>query len=362
MKRVKVGLVGCGNISGIYLTNLTNMFKDTVELVAVCDIIKERADQAKEEYGIPKAYYTDADIMADDEIELIVNITPPAEHKTVNMLAMQAGKHAYCEKPLAINRADGEEQIAYARAHNLLLGGAPDTFLGGGLQTCRKLIDEGWIGDLVLVTATMLGHGPESWHPDPEFFYKKGAGPMFDMGPYYLTALTNLMGSVDSVMGSAVISFPERRITSEKHYGEIIEVEVPTRIVGTLNFKSGATGVLITSFDIWSDYSQTPITIYGSKGSLRVPDPNCFGGPIQLLRAGSQEWENVPVVYDYQDNSRGLGVSDLCVALREGRKPRGNCDQTFHVLDLMCAFHEASDQGKQVKLNSGFDRQPLRAL
>ncbi len=361
MKRVKLGLVGCGNISGIYLTNLTGMFKDTVELVAVCDILKERADAAKETYNIPKVYYTDADIMADPEIELIVNITPPAEHKKVNMLALQAGKHAYCEKPLAINRQDGEEQLAFAKKQGLRLGGAPDTFLGGGLMTCRKLIDEGWIGDPVLATATMLGHGPESWHPDPEFFYKQGAGPMFDMGPYYLTALTNLMGPVQSVLGSAVISFPERRITSEKHFGETIKVEVPTRLVGTLNFESGATGVLITSFDVWTD-KQSAITIYGSKGSLRVPDPNFFGGPIELLRAGSKEWERVPVVYGYQDNSRGLGVADLACAIRENRPHRANADQTFHVLDLMCAFHNASDAGGAVRLGSRFDRQPLLEL
>lgn len=361
MERVKVGIVGCGCISGIYLTNLTGMFRDAVEVAAVCDLIRERADEAADKYGVEKVYYTDEEIMADEEIELIVNLTTPDQHHLVNMMALSAGKHAYCEKPLDVTRAGGEEQVAFARSRNLLLGGAPDTFLGGGIQTCRKLIDEGWIGEPVMVTASMICHGHESWHPDPEFYYKKGAGPMFDMGPYYLTALVNLMGRVKSVYGSAAISFPTRTITSEKKYGQKIEVEVPTRVVGTLNFESGATGTLITTFDAWDDH-QAAITLYGSRGTLRVPDPNCFGGPIELLRAGEKEWEHVPVVYGYQENSRGLGVSDMCRALREGRVPRANCEQTFHVLDLMCAFHEASELGRVVELKSDYHRQAPRAL
>jgi predicted dehydrogenase len=357
MRRVKVGIVGCGNISGIYLKNLTTIFRDIVDLVAVCDLIPERADGAKEKYGLAKAYYTDEAIMADPEIEFIVNLTTPDQHAPVNLLALDAGKHAYCEKPLAVTRADGEAQVKRAREKGLFLGGAPDTFLGGGIQTCRKLIDEGWIGEPVAVAATMLCHGHESWHPDPAFYYKKGAGPMFDMGPYYLTALINLLGPVQSVAGAARITFPTRRITSEPKYGEIVDVEVPTHISGILNFESGAIGTLTTSFDVWTS-EQAAITLYGSRGTLRVPDPNNFDGPIELLRAGERTWEGVPVVYGYRENSRGLGVYDACRALLVGETPRANCAQTFHVLDLMCAFHESASEGKNVSLASGFERQP----
>lgn len=358
MRRVKVGIVGCGNISGIYLTNLTSVFKDTIDLVAVCDLIKERADGAKEKYGIEKAYYTDEAIMADQEIEFILNLTTPDQHKLVNMMALNAGKHAYCEKPLAITREDGEAQVRLAKEKGLFLGGAPDTFLGGGIQTSRKLIDEGWIGEPVAAAATMLCHGHESWHPDPAFYYKAGAGPMFDMGPYYLTALINLLGPVDSVAGSARITFPTRRITSEPKHGEIVTVDVPTHISGILNFKSGAIGTLTTSFDTWTS-EQASITVYGSRGSLIVPDPNTFGGPISILRAGEREWEHVPVVYGYQQNSRGLGVADACRALLCGELPRANSAQTFHVLDLMCAFHEASAERRVIDLNSRFERQNI---
>lgn len=355
MRRVKVGIVGCGNISGIYLTNLTTVFNDVVELVAVCDLIKDRADAAKEKYGVPKAYYTDEAIMADSGIEFIVNLTTPDQHKLVNVLALEAGKHAYCEKPLAVTREDGEAQVRLAEKCGLFLGGAPDTFLGGGIQTSRKLIDEGWIGEPVAAAATMLCHGHESWHPDPAFYYKKGAGPMFDMGPYYLTALINLMGPVKSVAGAARITFPERRITSQPKYGEIVEVEVPTHISGILNFESGAIGTLTTSFDVWTS-EQAAITVYGSRGSLRAPDPNTFGGPVEILRAGENAWERVPVVCGYQENSRGLGVADACRAILKGELPRANCAQTFHVLDLMCAFHEAAAEGKTVALKSKFNR------
>lgn len=357
MERVKIGIVGCGCISGIYLQNFHGMYKDLVEVVAVCDLIPERADAAKAQYNIPFAYYTDEEIMANPDIELIVNLTTPDQHKLVNVMALNAGKHAYCEKPLAVTRQDGEEQVKLAKEKGLMLGGAPDTFLGGGIQTCRKLIDDGWIGTPVAVHAFMTCHGHESWHPDPEFYYKKGAGPMFDMGPYYLTALTNLMGPVKSVSGSTRITFPTRTITSEKKYGQIIDVEVPTHIVGIMNFENGAIGTIVTTFDVWES-EQARIELYGSEGSLRVPDPNTFGGPIQLLRPGQKEWENVPVVYGYQENSRGLGVVDMCCAIRQGRKARANSDQTFHVLDLMCAFHDAADQKKTVELKSRFDRQP----
>ncbi|MCR5041612.1 MAG: Gfo/Idh/MocA family oxidoreductase [Clostridia bacterium] len=356
MKKVNVGVVGCGNISGIYLTNLTGMFSSVVNVAAVCDIIPERALDAQKKYGVPKAYFTDDEIMADEEIELIVNITTPDQHCPVNMMALAAGKHAYCEKPLATCRKDGEKQVALAEEKGLLLGGAPDTFLGGGIQTCRKLIDDGWIGDVVALNASMRCRGHESWHPGPEFYYKAGGGPMFDMGPYYLTCMINLAGAVSSVMAYTRISFPQRLITSQPLNGTLIDVDVPTHIAGVMKFASGAIGTLTTSFDVYDDH-QALVEVFGSKGSIIVPDPNGFGGPVKLMRADGPGYEEVPVVCPYRDNSRGLGVADMCRALREGRTPRANCSQTFHVLDLMCAFHESSDSGKEIALKRGFERQ-----
>ena len=361
MKKVNVGIVGCGNISGIYLTNLTGMFADTVNVVAVCDLIPEKALAAQEKYHIPKAYFTDEEIMADGEIELIVNITTPDQHCPVNLMALAAGKHAYCEKPLAICREDGEKQVALAKEKGLLLGGAPDTFLGGGIQTCRKLIDDGWIGDVVAVNASMRCHGHESWHPGPAFYYQKGGGPMFDMGPYYLTCLVNLVGAVESVMAYTRVTFPQRLITSQPLRGTLVDVEVPTHIAGLMKFEGGAVGTLTTTFDVYDDH-QACVEVVGSRGSLLVPDPNGFGGPVKLLREGQNAYEEVPVVYGYRENSRGVGVADLCRALREGGTPRANCAQTFHVLDLMCAFHESSDSGREVSLQKGFVRQPALPL
>ncbi|MBQ7638549.1 MAG: Gfo/Idh/MocA family oxidoreductase [Clostridia bacterium] len=361
MKKVNVGIVGCGNISGIYLTNLTGMFSNVVNVVAVCDLIPEKALEAQKKYSIPKAYFTDEEIMADDEIELIVNITTPDQHCPVNLMALEAGKHAYCEKPLAICREDGEKQVALAKERGLLLGGAPDTFMGGGIQTCRKLIDDGWIGDVVAVNASMRCRGHESWHPGPAFYYQAGGGPMFDMGPYYLTCLVNLVGAVESVMAYTRITFPQRLITSEPLRGTLIDVEVPTHIAGLMKFASGAIGTLTTTFDVFDDH-QACVEVFGSRGSVIVPDPNGFGGPVKLMRGSGSGYEEVPVVYDYRENSRGIGVADMCAALRDGRTPRANCAQTFHVLDLMCAFHESSDSGAEVKLADGFSRGPALEL
>lgn len=360
MKKVNVGIVGCGNISGIYLTNLTGMFADKVNVVAVCDLIPEKALAAQKKYNIPKAYFTDEEIMADSEIELIVNITTPDQHCIVNMMALEAGKHAYCEKPLAICREDGEKQVNLAKEKGLLLGGAPDTFLGGGIATCRKLIDDGSIGDVVAVNASMRCHGHESWHPGPAFYYKEGGGPMFDMGPYYLTCMINLAGAVKSVMAYTRITFPQRLITSEPLNGTIIDVEVPTHIAGLLKFENGAIGTLTTTFDVYDDH-QALVEVFGSKGSIIVPDPNGFGGPVKLLKASSDCYEEVPIQYDYCENSRGIGVADMCTALREGRTPRANHEQTFHVLDIMCAFHESAQEGKEKYLKQGFERQPALA-
>jgi predicted dehydrogenase len=285
----------------------------------------------------------------------VLNLTIPRAHAEVGLAALNAGKNVYNEKPLAVRREDGQRMLETAKAKGLLVGGAPDTFLGAGIQTCRKLIDDGWIGEPVAATAFMVCHGHESWHPDPEFYYKVGGGPMFDMGPYYLTALVNLIGAVRCVSGSTRITFAERTITSQPKYGTKIEVEVPTHVAGLLDFANGAIGTIITSFDVWA--GELPrIEIYGSAGSLSVPDPNTFGGPVRIRRAGSTEWSEVPLAFGYADNSRGLGVADMASALQAGRSHRASGALTYHVLDIMHAVHDSSRDGRRVELTSACER------
>lgn len=351
MDRVKVAVIGCGNISDIYLKNMTGLF-DILTVRGVFDLIPERAAAAARKYGIPKVYESAEALLKDPEIDIVVNLTTPPAHAPLCLAALKAGKHVYVEKPLSIAREDGQAIVRLARRKGLLAGGAPDTFLGGGIQTCRRLIDEGRIGEPVAAVAFMTNHGHESWHPDPEFYYKAGGGPMFDMGPYYLTALVNLMGPVEAVAGAARITFPTRTVASGKKAGQIIDVEVPTHVAGLIHFASGAIGTIITSFDIWGAHLPR-IEIYGSRGSLSVPDPNTFGGPVLLKGAsGDDGWEEIPLTHGYADNSRGLGVADMAHALREGRPPRAGAELTLHVLDIMQGFHDASREGIVYRLET----------
>jgi predicted dehydrogenase len=350
-RRVKIGLVGCGNISSAYLKNMPNF--DILDVAACADLLPERAQARAAEFNIPCACSVE-EMLADPEIEIVVNLTIPKAHYQVALAALKAGKCAYTEKPMALTREQGQELLQTAKAKGLLLGGAPDTFFGASHQTCRKLIDDGWIGAPVAATAFMLGHGPEGWHPDPAFYYEVGGGPMFDMGPYYLTALVNLMGPVQRVTGSARITFPERTITSQPKYGTVVKVETPTHVAGVLDFASGAVATIITSFDVWG--ANLPrIEIYGSEGSLSVPDPNNFVGPIMIRRAESKEWAPVPDSHNYTKN-RGIGVADMAYALRSGRPNRASGELTYHVLDIMHAVHDASRMGKHVQLNSTCQR------
>lgn len=357
---LKIGMVGVGAISGIYLKNLTQLFKE-VELVALCDLVREKAEKAKEEYHIPKIYDTMYELFADEEIDIVLNLTRPYEHFLVTREALKAGKHVYSEKPLAATLSEGLELVSLAGENNLYLGGAPDTFLGAGIQTCRKLIDDGFIGKPVGAAAFMICRGHESWHPDPEFYYKHGGGPMMDMGPYYLTALTNLLGGIHSVTGIARTSFPQRVITSTPKAGEVIQVDVPTYITGMLEFDSGAVGTLFTTFDVHSK-GQARFEVYGSEGTLLVPDPNTFCGPIYLLRQEETEYRELPLMFDYADNSRGLGLADMAKAIETGRTPRAGYAQTLHVLEAMTAFETSSKNRAAVDLNSKFERElPMEA-
>jgi len=346
MAATKIGIIGCGNISAIYLKNCQQVFED-VEVAACADLIDERARARAEEFGVPAACAVD-ELLAEGAIEIVVNLTVPGAHADVARRCVEAGKSVYNEKPLTITREEAHALLDAAEGAGVRVGGAPDTFLGAGYQTCRKLIDDGAIGEPVAATAFMTCHGHEGWHPDPEFYYKVGGGPMFDMGPYYLTALVTLLGPVRRVTGSTRISFPRRTIGSEPKKGTVIDVEVPTHVAGVMDFAGGAVGTIVTSFDVWA--ANLPrIEIYGSEGSLSAPDPNGFGGPVRLRRAGAAEWEDVAHTHGCAENSRGIGVADLARALRSGRPHRASGELARHVLDIMHAFHDASDTGRHVE-------------
>ncbi|MBQ5972982.1 MAG: Gfo/Idh/MocA family oxidoreductase [Oscillospiraceae bacterium] len=359
MKTVKIGIVGCGAISGIYLENITNMFSE-IEVLGVCDLIPERAENAAKKYGVPKLYKDMYELFADPEVDIVLNITRPYEHFDVSLAALKAGKNVYSEKPLAATLAEGRTLWALAREKGLMLGGAPDTFLGAGIQTSRKLIDDGFIGRPIGATAHMIGHGHETWHPDPEFYYKHGGGPLFDMGPYYLTALVNLLGNVSEVSAMTQTAFAQRRITSQPHFGEIIDVDVPTYVSGTMRFASGAIGTLFTTFDVYYDAGEK-IEIYGTEGTLFVPDPNGFGGPVRLLRPEDGTVREIPLAFDYKQNSRALGLADMAHALLTGRRYRANSDMTLHVLEIMEGFITAGAEKRLVTIESRFEPTPQMA-
>ncbi|MBQ4054555.1 MAG: Gfo/Idh/MocA family oxidoreductase [Clostridia bacterium] len=355
MKKIKVGFVGVGCISPIYLENLTKLFKE-VEIAGVCDLIRERAEKAVAEYDLPKLYEDMYELFADPEVDIVLNITRPYEHYEVTKQALLHGKHVYSEKPLSPDLNEARELVALAKEKGLMLGGAPDTFMGNGIQTCRHLIDSGFIGTPIGASAHFVSRGPEHWHPDPEFVYQYGGGPMFDMGPYYVTALINMLGAVESVAGMARASYPERPILSEKKYGNIMKVEVPTYVMGTLRFKSGAIANMFTTFDVTYQKS-AKLEVYGSEGTLIVPDPNCFDGKIVLQRGRSQETVTMPGIFNYSENSRGLGLADMAKALLTGRKFRANCDQQLHVVEVMSAFYSSSEKNEFIPILSEFERQ-----
>ena len=346
--KTNLGIIGCGKISSIYFDTLRTF--DELDILACADIDMERARAQANRYSIPRACSVQ-ELLADPKIELIVNLTIPNAHAEIALAAIEAGMSVYSEKPLAINREQGQAILDAAHMKNLRVGNAPDTFLGGGIQTSIKLVNDGLIGTPIAASAFMMSHGVENWHPDPDFYYQPGAGPMFDMGPYYLTALIALMGPIRRVTGSTHTSFSERTITSQPKYGTKITVNVPTHVTGVLDFASGAVGTIITSFDVW--HHRLPhIEIYGTEGTLGVPNPNTFGGPLYLRQAQASEWSEVPLTHGNAHNLRGIGVADMVQAMHSGLPHRANGEMAYHVLDIMQSFHESSSQGRHIELAS----------
>ena len=349
MNKTRVGVIGCGAISGIYMKNCHQFFRN-LEVVACADMVPAKAEACAKEYGVAQVLSV-KDLLASPDVDIVLNLTVPKAHADITLAALQAGKHVHSEKPLATCLEAGKKVVEAARRRKLRIGYAPDTFLGAGLQTCRKLIDDGWIGKPVAATAFMMCRGHESWHPSPEFYYEAGGGPMLDMGPYYLTALVNLIGPITRVTGSTRKTFSTRTITSQPKYGKVVKVETPTHLAGVVDFANGAVGTVITSFDVVAHHLPN-IEIHGTEGSLQVPDPNTFGGEIRIQRLGAKEWQAVPHSHVYAENSRGIGVADMANAIVAKRPHRANGDLAFHVLDVMLAFQDASETGRHVEIES----------
>ncbi|MFV0362045.1 MAG: Gfo/Idh/MocA family protein [Suipraeoptans sp.] len=361
-KKVNIGIIGCGTISNTYLKNLTEHF-DNLTVIACADMFIEKAKETQESFNIPTSCTVD-EILANPEVELIVNLTIPAAHYSINMQALKSGKHVYCEKPLALSLTDALELTNYASTHSLKIGSAPDTFLGAGIQTCISLIEEGCIGTPTGFTANMVSPGHELWHPAPEFYYKEGAGPMLDMGPYYLTALVAILGPISQLSCFSKTSRNER-ITRSRN----ISVEVPTHYAGIMKMQNGAIGNVNMSFDVWN--SDLPLLeIYGTKGSIKVPDPNLFNGKVTLFdgekmanivedvdgtpfdrivkmhtcsdECSSEISHLFPSSEDERLNMRGMGVADMAQSIIDNRSSRISADVSCHIVEALCSFDIAS--------------------
>lgn len=351
MKRVGVGIIGCGNISPAYL-KAAKAFP-ILDIVALADANPAAAEARASEFGLV-ARSIEA-LLADPTIEIVLNLTVPKAHVEVGLQAVAAGKHVHSEKPLGVNVAEAATLIEAAKARGVRVGCAPDTFLGGAHQTARKLIDDGAIGRPVGGAAFFMCPGHELWHPNPGFYYLHGGGPMLDMGPYYITDLVNLLGPVARVSGMATRLRSERLIASEPFKGMHIPVEVATHVAGTLAFVNGAIVTVAMSFDV-PKHKHAPIELYGEKASLLVPDPNHFGGAIELAGIG-EDWREIPTEHSYADgNYRILGVADMAHAIRRGRPHRASGALAFHVLEVMTAFQRSSDSGAVVEIESRPER------
>ena len=348
---MRVGIIGCGNISETYFEcqNLFNNFN----VVACADINIEAAKNSAEKYNV-KAFSVD-DILANDEVDLIINLTIPAAHKEIIVKSLNAGKHCFSEKPLAMSFSEGIEIAELAKSKNLYVGCAPDTFLGAAGQKARSLIEDKKIGDVVLGTFNLMSHGMEDWHPNPDFFFKPGAGPVFDVGVYYITQLVNLIGPIKSISSLSGTATPERTITSEPRNGEKIKVETPTTLMGTLEFHNNAKIQFFCSWDVWK-HKHSTIELYGLEGSMIVPDPNFFSGDI-LISHKEEDWQvinndkmllGIPNKTDNSGdkiaNYRGIGLSDMIDAISHQRQSRCSLDLAVHVLEVMEGIIKSSDE------------------
>ena len=349
---VGVGIIGAGVISKQYLDNLTS-FPD-VRVVAIGDLFEEAAATRANEYGIPVHGGIDA-VLGHPEVEIVINLTIPAAHVEVATQAVNAGKHVWSEKPFSLDRESGLGLLKAADAAGVRLGCAPDTFLGAGLQTARRMIERGDIGTPLTALTLMQSLGPESWHPNPAFLFQDGAGPLFDIGPYYLTTLVQTFGSIRKVGAFGSKSRETRVIGSGPKAGETFDVTVPTHVSSILEFENGESAQSIFSFD--SPLKRAGfVEITGSEATIALPDPNNFDGDIRICALGSDDWTTVPSVGSTA--SRGAGVLEMARAIREGRPHRAQGELAFHILDTMASIAESIDNRAFVDVESSAAQVP----
>ena len=373
-KALKIGVVGCGVISDIYLQTLARF--DIVEVAAISSLDIQATRQKAEQYAIAKACSVE-EIFTNPDIDIVLNLTIPSAHAAVSLATLNAGKHVYSEKPMASTLTDAQRIIALAQANKLHVGCAPDTFLGGRIQTLRKALDDGLIGEPIGVSAFACHHGVERHHPNPDFYYQAGGGPLLDLGPYYLTAMVALLGPVKRTSGFAKKSFTQREIESQPRKGDRIAVEVATHVCANLEFANGVIGSMVMSFDVWD--TQLPrLEIYGSKGTLCIADPdpvdgaNIFGGEVLYKTRetarwtyrprvpGLERWDVVVNTHGFNDNSRGLGLIDMAYAIRDNRAPRANGHLALHVCEVMQTILDSNTTKQHLALQSSCNRpEPL---
>ena len=358
MTKLGIGIIGCGNISTAYL-KLAPLFKG-LEVRAVADINMEAATARAAEFSV-KAQSVD-DLLVNPALDIVINLTIPDAHYPITKRILEAGKHAYSEKPLVLTLEQGTTLRDLAKAKGLSVGCAPDTFLGGAHQQARAILDEGTIGEITTGNAAIQAHGPESWHPSPEFFYQPGAGPIMDMGPYYIATLINLLGPVKRVGALTSSAEPERTIGSGPRQGQKIKVNTPSNIQALLEFHSGATISFSASWDVWH-HKRNHFELYGTKGTLYVPDPNFFGGTVEVALAGGEAqvqspWDHPFGKINQNHNGRDLanyrtaGLADMAQAHMEGRDHRCSLERTLHGVDVMTSILKSGETGQFITLTT----------
>ena len=361
-KKLGVGVIGCGNISAAYFM-LAPLFKG-IEMRAGADLDVKMAQARAKEFGVRASSV--ADLLASDDIDIVVNLTIPAAHYEVSKAILDAGKHVYSEKPFVLSVREGQDLKKRADRKGLRVGSAPDTFLGGAHQRVRSLIDGGKVGRVTSGTCYVMSHGMEHWHPNPDFFFQPGGGPILDIGPYYITNLVQLIGPVKRVAALAATPASERTITSKPRFGEKIKVTTPTTIHALMEFENGATVTFNASWDVWK-HGHAPIELYGEEGTIFVPDPNFFGGDVMMTNRNDAvkklpKWEHAFAVPNQQHaqgmmaNYRASGLADMALGILEGRPHRCSLELSLHVIDVMTGILRSGETGRFVAMRTTCER------
>jgi len=356
-KETRIGIMGCGNISKAYLELAPRFWG--IKVVAVADVVAAAAQARAAEFGVEAL--TPEALLAAADVDIIVNLTVPAAHYEVTRKALEAGKHVFSEKPYVLSVEEGLRLAALAQEKGLRLGSAPDTVLGAAHQYARHLVDKGEVGRITSGLCGVMSHGMESWHPNPGFFFLAGGGPMLDLGPYYVSNLVQLLGPVKRVTAFTSAATPTRTVTAEPNRGKVIPVETPTNIHATLEFAQGAVITLITSWDVW-EHGMEPMALFGTEGTIHIPDPNCFGGEVRLVKRSAKTGEVKaqpiePWAHPFSEgNFRCAGLTDMAHAIAEGRPHRCNADFALHVVDVMTGILRAGESGRVIAMQTTCER------